>query len=203
MKCYTCQYDRCLVGFIVISPIYLNNQLIVATPNLGDIHFHRTVAFICEHNENGAVGIIINRPLNIRLDHLFSQMKIKPVNESLKLQPILYGGPIQQERGFVIHRPAGQWRSSLILTDDIAVTTSQDLVESIAQDEGPSDVLVALGYAGWGPQQLEAELAANAWLSCPAKPDILFNTPFANRWKMAASEIGFDMEHFSTEIGHA
>ncbi len=140
----------------------LSNHFLIAMPGMDDPNFQRTVTYICEHNENGALGLVINRPMeNIQLGDVLSQMDILVQNIHVGSTPILYGGPVHQERGFVIHRPFGNWRSSFDTTDGIVVTTSKDILQAIAEERGPSEILVTLGYAGWNPGQLEKELAEN------------------------------------------
>jgi putative transcriptional regulator len=181
----------------------LTDHFLIAMPSLADPNFEQTVTYICEHNEDGAVGVIINRPLTMQLANIFEQMAITSEHDAINAAPILYGGPLQQDRGFVLHRPRGKWRSSLDSTSEITVTTSQDILEALANDDGPDDFLIALGCAAWAPEQLEAEYKENAWLSCPASPDILFNTPFGERWRTAAKIIGVDLSLLSPGSGHS
>jgi putative transcriptional regulator len=181
----------------------LTNHFLIAMPSLGDPNFLQSVTYICEHNEDGAVGIIINRPLGMQLQHIFEQMSIESVIDEVNQKPILYGGPLQQDRGFVLHRPTGNWRSSLGTESEITVTTSQDILQAMARGEGPAETLIALGCAGWAPNQLEAEYQENAWLSCKADPAILFNTPYGERWEAAAKLLGVDLRLLSSDTGHA
>lgn len=181
----------------------LTHHFLIATPALKDPNFFRCVIYICEHNEKGAIGIIINRPVAVQLSEVLQSMDIKVDDPKTDEISLLFGGPLQQERGFVIHYPVGAWRSSLKLEDEVAVTTSRDILEAIARGEGPNNVLVALGYAGWGPQQLEQEMAGNEWLSARATLDVLFRTPFEQRWQAAAALVGVDITTMSGEIGHA
>ncbi|MDX1653780.1 MAG: YqgE/AlgH family protein [Candidatus Competibacteraceae bacterium] len=182
---------------------YLTNQFLIAMPGLEDPNFFQTVTYISEHNESGALGIVINRPLALTLGELLSHMEIEPVREELAARAVFSGGPVQPEHGFLIHTPLGHWQSTLRVTDHIGITTSRDILESIAREEGPQRVLVALGYAGWGPGQLEAEMAQNAWLSGPADPKILFDTPVEQRWSAAAALLGVDLRLLSNDAGHA
>lgn len=184
------------------EPSNLSNHFLIAMPSMQDPNFNRTVTYICEHNENGAIGFIINRPAELNLEHVFEQMQIKVKGDLLGQQPLMSGGPLQAERGFVIHSPVGEWRSSLQTGDNIAVTTSQDVLEAMAVGDGPDKVVVTLGYAGWGAAQLEQEILQNAWLSCPASEQILFELPFAKRWEAAAKEIGVDINSISDIVGH-
>ena len=179
----------------------LTNHFLIAMPNLEDGNFSQSVTYICEHDENGALGIIINRPSEISLSEILSQLHISPSTDEVLEQNILTGGPVQIDRGFILHSPLGQWESSLQVTENIGVTTSQDIMRAIANNEGPYNCLIALGYAGWGPGQLEYELSQNTWLSCPATEEILFNTPIDRRWKAAALLLGRQATHeYSTSV---
>lgn len=182
--------------------LYLNNQFLIAMPMLMDPNFFRTVIYICEHNESGAIGIVVNRPLTVTLSDVLSQMNITSDYPEVNQSSVLFGGPIHQERGFVIHQPVGNWRSSVVTADNIAVTTSQDILEAIANKKGPEDHIISLGYSGWQPGQLEAEVADNYWLCCPVNADILFHVPFPNRWAAAAALIGVDVNKLSNDVGH-
>lgn len=181
----------------------LANHLLIAMPALNDPNFHHAVIYICEHQEQGAVGLMINRPMQFPLGIVFEQLQIQPARSESNMQPLLYGGPIQPERGFVIHRPIGGWRSSLRLGDDVTVTTSNDIIRAIAADTGPKDVLVTLGYAGWGENQIEKEVVDNLWLVCPYRSELLYEIPFNKRWEYAGSIIGVKMNQLSSNTGHA
>lgn len=181
----------------------LTNHFIIAMPSLQDGNFSESVTYICEHDENGALGITINRPSEISLAEIFSQLQLNISSDHIIDQTILNGGPVQIDRGFILHSPTGNWDSSLKVTNSIAVTTSQDIMQAIANNEGPEKSLIALGYAGWGPGQLEYELSENAWLSCPATEEILFNTPLEKRWRAAALLLGIDLQLLSNQTGHA
>jgi putative transcriptional regulator len=185
-----------------MKPTSLANQLLIAMPALADPNFARTVTFLCEHASEGAMGIIINRLTDLTLREVFEQLKI-PASGAITTQPVYYGGPVQGNRGFVLHEPLGQWEASLRVTDTLAVTTSRDVLEAIAEDRGPDRYLVALGYAGWAPGQLERELGENAWLSGPAERAILFELPPERRWRAAAERMGVDLTTLSGEAGHA
>ena len=182
---------------------FLTNHFLIAMPQLADPNFFHTVTYICEHNEEGAMGIVINRPMDLTLGDIMSHMGIEMADGERAALPVYGGGPVQQERGFVIHRPLGHWDSSLHITEQIAVTTSRDILVAVAGAEGPEEVLIALGYAGWGAGQLEAEMAQNAWLSGPADPEILFAMPSERRWEAAAGLLGVDLHLLSAEAGHA
>lgn len=181
----------------------LTNQFLIAMPNLADPNFYRTVTFLCAHNSEGAMGIVINRPLGVNLGEILGHMEIPLDNIQVQTMPVCQGGPVQKERGFVIHRPAGSWDAVLPVSQDVAVATSRDILAAIASGQGPDDVVVALGYAGWGAGQLERELAENAWLSAPVNLDILFQAPFERRWEMAVQMLGVDLSRLSVEAGHA
>ena len=168
-----------------------------------DENFNQAVTYICEHDENGTFGIIINRESEITLDDVMQQMKIPYHADKSKAETVFTGGPVQANRGFILHRPTGNWDSSLIVNDTVALTTSRDILEAIAENNGPADNIIALGYAGWGPGQLEQEMAANTWLSCPAEEQIIFNTPVEERWQAAAKLIGVDVQLMSNDAGHA
>jgi putative transcriptional regulator len=182
---------------------YLTNQFLIAMPTMGDPNFDHTVTFICEHNDGGALGLVINRPSGMRLGDIFGQMSLDPQEPGLGESPVLLGGPVQPERGFVIHDRGGEWGSTLLVSDTIQVTTSRDVLESMAAGKGPDNALVALGYAGWGSGQLEGEMTANAWLTVPADRDIIFSIPFEERWRAAAALIGIDIDQISSDVGHA
>ncbi len=181
----------------------LANHFLIAMPSLEDGNFSKSVTYICEHDENGALGITINRASEISLQEILLQLQITSVIDEVNNQTILNGGPVQIDRGFILHSPAGNWESSLKVTDTIAVTTSQDIMQSIANNQGPEKALIALGYAGWGPGQLEYEMSENTWLSCPATADIIFNTPIEKRWTAAAMLLGIDLQLLSNQTGHA
>ncbi|MEL7448450.1 MAG: YqgE/AlgH family protein [Pseudomonadota bacterium] len=203
----------------------LTNQFLIAMPALGDPNFFHTVTLICEHTDEGALGLIINRPLDIRVSDIFSQMargdddgdengdagdedvdsdsEARPAITIENDQHVLLGGPVHQERGFVLHRPFGDWDNTLRLSDTLGLTTSRDILDAIATGNGPDDELIALGCAGWGAGQLEQELSENAWLSVPATEELIFETPFDDRWAASARLLGVDLNSLSREAGHA
>jgi putative transcriptional regulator len=180
----------------------LTNHFLIAMPGLQDPNFHHTVTYICEHNDQGAMGIVINRPMTIQLGEILEQMEI-PAKPGAVNQPVFVGGPVQIDRGFVLHPSERRWDSTLEITPEISVTTSRDILEAMAADEGPNLSLIALGYAGWGSHQLEDEMAANAWLSGPANLDIIFRRPAEERWEAAARLLGVDLNLMSGDAGHA
>lgn len=181
----------------------LANNLLIAMPSLNDPNFAKSVIYVCEHNEQGTVGLIINRPMNFPLGLVFDQLQIEPKRVESNHLPLLFGGPIQPERGFVIHRPFGGWRSSLALREGVTITTSNDIIRAIATDTGPKDVLVTLGYVGWGDHQLDQEVIDNKWLVCPYKAELLYEVPFAERWEYAGLIIGVKMNQLTSDAGHA
>jgi len=181
----------------------LSNQLLIAMPGIADPNFNSTVTLVCEHNSEGALGIVINRPLNINLGGLFEQLDVTGVDQSVAAHPVLSGGPVAPERGFVLHNPGGQFESSVAVSPDVQLTLSRDVIDAIATGKGPAKSLVALGYAGWDAGQLEAEMLANTWLTVPATPQVIFDVPFADRWSVAARTIGIDISQISPDAGHA
>ena len=180
----------------------LVNHFLIAMPSMGDPNFSRTVTYLCQHSNEGAMGIVINRPSNIHLGEMMKQMDIQIKNSTISELPIFYGGPVQPERGFVLHEMQGQWNSTLQVAEGIALTTSRDILEAIALGEGPNKLIVALGYAGWGEGQIEREIRENAWLNSPAQNSILFDTPVHQRWKLAAEQMGINIDLLSTQAGH-
>ena len=181
----------------------LSNHFLIAMPSMTDPNFAHAVVYVCENQEQGSVGLIINKPMEYSIQFVFDQMHIESKMSKKDDAPLLYGGPIQPERGFVIHRPTGGWRSSLFLADDVTLTTSNDIIRAIAVNEGPKDKLIALGYSGWTPNQLELEIMNDKWLVCPYHPELLYEVPFAERWLRAGKFIGVDMNQLSGYSGHA
>ena len=183
--------------------ISLKDHFLIAMPTINDGIFANSITYICEHNEQGAMGIVINHPLDLSLDEIFQHLEISDIQHPHDEQ-ILAGGPVHMDRGFVLHRSTeAEWDSTIRVSDQVALTTSQDILAAIAHDEGPIDNLVALGYAGWGAGQLEVELAENAWLTTPADSDIIFRTPIELRAKAAAAKLGIDLALISPQAGHA
>jgi len=181
----------------------LTNHLLIAMPQLADPNFAQTVALICEHTDKGALGIVLNKPLPMKLSDVLSQMKLEPSSERIGEQPVLRGGPVHTDRGFVLHRPGGQWDHTHKVSEDIQVTTSRDVLAAMARGEGPSDAFIALGYAGWESGQLEREMKDNAWASVPVDPRVVFELPYEQRWAGAWRLLGIDVERLSPEAGHA
>lgn len=181
----------------------LNNHLLIAMPSLMDPAFSRSVIYICEHHVHGTTGLIINRPMEFSLSFVFEQMHIDSISAQRSRDPILFGGPLQPERGFVIHRPCGAWRSSLSIEEGVTVTTSNDIIRAMSENKGPKDALVTLGYAAWTENQLEQEVLKNVWLVCPYRSELLYDIPFNQRWEYAGLSIGVKMSQLSSESGHA
>lgn len=181
----------------------LAGQFIIAMPSLMNSYFDQTVTFICEHDKNGAFGIVINQETDIPLQEVISEINISASNELMHQKKLFIGGPVQQDRGFILHKPDNKWKSTLVVNENISLTTSRDILEAIAKDKGPEDNIIALGYAGWGPGQLEQEFLDNSWLNCPADEQIIFKTPVSERWRAAADSIGVDITTISNETGHA
>lgn len=185
------------------TPTPLANQLLIALPSLEETDFSRSVALICQHDADGAMGIIVNRPSEYTLGEVLGQMGVDGGDEGLRGQIVLAGGPVHPERGFVLHDGGMKWDSTLAITDDLFLTTSRDILEAMAKGEGPEHVVVALGCAGWNSGQLEQELADNDWLTAPSDPELLFSLPLASRWHAAAGRIGVDFAHLADYAGHA
>lgn len=189
---------------------YLQSQLLIAMPSMGDPYFKQTVTLICQHNDAGCFGLTINRPIQITLDELFGQLNISTENALIKGELALKGGPVQPEQGFVIHDIVSDsdsstktWENTLKINDDLAVTASRDILFDIAKGEGPENFLLALGCASWTSGQIEQEVLDNAWLNCPTDNKILFDTPFDKRWHSAIDILGFDVNLISDVAGHA
>jgi putative transcriptional regulator len=187
----------------MVETQYLTNHFLIAMPGLEDPNFYHSVTYICEHNEEGALGLVINRLLDMQLGEILQHMNVEDAELEARQMPVHLGGPVQQDRGFVLHEPLGDWEATLKVTDRIGITSSVDILHAVARNEGPEHALVTLGYAGWGAGQLEQEMADNAWLSGPADPEILFKTPDEDRWRAAAASLGVDLDLLSGDAGHA
>jgi putative transcriptional regulator len=186
-----------------VEPINLTNHFLIAMPAMDDPNFARTLTFIAEHNDEGALGVIVNRPIEMTLAELFEKVDIPLESAELAQRPVYFGGPVQTDRGFVLHRPAGEWHSSLTVSEDIALTSSKDVLESLGSSGEPAEVLISLGYAGWSAGQLEEELAQNAWLTVPADLSIVFDLPPDERLDAAMKLLGIDFTRLSDTAGHA
>lgn len=182
---------------------YLTNQLLIAMPAMGDPNFAQTVALVCDHNSQGALGLILNKPLPMRMAEIFEHLEIELATGPLRERFVLHGGPMQTDRGFVVHRAGGEWDSTMKVSETIHVTTSLDIMAAMAKGQGPEEAVVALGYAGWDGGQLEDEIRANAWLSAPVNSDIIFELPFESRWQAAGRLLGVDLSRISPISGNA
>lgn len=185
------------------STVTFANQVLIALPALADPHFARSVTLVCQHDADGAMGVVVNRASDYTLGEVLRQMGIETDDPALLEQRVLAGGPVHPERGFVLHDGSRGWESTLPVADGLAVTTSRDILEAIARGEGPEHAVIALGCAGWGAGQLEQELAENSWLTAPAQAAILFTLPLEQRWQAAAGQIGVDMMRMAGHVGHA
>lgn len=181
----------------------LSNQFLIAMPSLADPDFERSVTLICEHTAEGALGLIINKSTNLNIGEVFDQLDLDHANIREPEQPVMHGGPVATNRGFVLHDDEEDWESTLRLGDDLALTTSRDILAAIASGKGPEHYLFALGYAGWTAGQLEAEMAENAWLSVQRADELIFEAPLAERWHAATRLLGIDPERLSTTAGHS
>lgn len=177
------------------------NHFLIAMPSLEDPNFSRSVTWICEHNDDGAMGIVINRPSDVSLGELFLHLELRVSTRDTEA-PVLIGGPVQTDRGFVIHRPGSVWISTWAVSEAASLTTSKDVLQAMAEGVGPTDAFIALGYAGWGAGQLEQEMLDNAWLTVAADPRIIFEVPLEQRWNEAAKLIGIDINRLSGVAGH-
>ena len=183
----------------------LANHFLVAMPELRDPNFFQTVTLICQHDANGAIGIVVNRPMeSLRLGDVLSQLELKANKDNSHLEdPVYVGGPVHNEVGLVLHEGVGQWQSTIEISARMGLTSSRDVLESIASGVGPDHALLSLGYAGWGANQLESEIHQNSWLTVEADPELIFSTPFQERWKKAIESIGLDLHRLASGAGHA
>jgi putative transcriptional regulator len=186
-----------------MSSINLTHHFLIAMPNMADPHFSRTLTYICEHNDQGALGLVVNRPIDMTLQALFERLSLPLTGSAVSDAPIYYGGPVQTDRGFVLHEPAGNWQATLRVGEAIGLTTSKDILEAVGRGEGPDRLLVTLGYAGWSAGQLEHELSQNAWLTVEARDAILFDVPAEERLPAAMELLGIDFARLQDEAGHA
>lgn len=185
-----------------LTPGSLCDHFLIAMPSMADTAFAHTVTYICEHSSQGAMGIVINNPMPMTLHEIFAQMDLTSSIEDGK-RTVLAGGPVQQERGFVLHSNETEWHSTLKVSSSLSLTASRDIIVALAEGKGPKESLVALGYAGWDEGQLEAEIAANSWLTVPASKHIIFDIPFEQRWTAAALALGINVNLISNVAGHA
>ena len=193
-----------------ISPVQLQlnlaNHFLIAMPSMNDPIFGGTVVYICEHNDKGVLGVVINKPTDMTMEVLFDRIDLKVAEgqrASVIDEPIMFGGPVQDDRGFVLHSPNGRYSSSLSVTDDVAFTTSIDVLEAVAGGTGPQRMLVSIGYSGWSPGQLEEEIGRNGWLTVKADPSVIFDLPIEERYNGAIKLLGIDPMMLASEAGHA
>lgn len=183
--------------------VNLTDNFLIAMPSLEDPYFAQSLVYICEHTENGALGIIVNRPLDMNLAGLFEKIDIKLEDATLAKLPVYFGGPVHLDRGFVLHRPLGQWQSTLRVNDEVGLSSSRDVLASVGNSGQPMDILVSLGYSSWDAGQLEDELAQNSWLTVPARSSILFDLPPEERLPAAMQKLGISFSQLSDVAGHA
>jgi len=195
-----------LKAHMTAPALNLANHFLIAMPSMHDPIFGGTVVYVCEHNENGVLGVVINKPTDMTMEVLFDRIDIEvssAADRHMESEPIMFGGPVQDDRGFVLHTPGAHYSSSLTVTNDVAFTTSIDVLEAVARGQGPERMMVSIGYAGWSPGQLEDELARNGWLTVAADPRIVFDVPIEDRYQAAIKLLGFDPLMLNSEAGHA
>jgi putative transcriptional regulator len=195
-----------LKAHMTAPALNLANHFLIAMPSMHDPIFGGTVVYVCEHNENGVLGVVINKPTDMTMEVLFDRIDLEvssAAERHLESEPIMFGGPVQDDRGFVLHTPGAHYSSSLTVTNDVAFTTSIDVLEAVARGQGPERMMVSIGYAGWSPGQLEDELARNGWLTVAADPRIVFEVPIEERYQAAIKLLGFDPLMLNSEAGHA
>jgi putative transcriptional regulator len=181
----------------------LVDHFLIAMPQLQDSYFANTVIYMWRHTHEGALGLVVNLPIKMQLSEIFEQLSMEDTRGAGANQIVLSGGPVETEKGFVLHDSPPTWPSSLVVTDGITITTSRDILADIARGEGPRNYLVALGCSGWSPGQLEKELAENSWLTCPANKEIIFSKDFARKPGMATASMGFDLAKLATDVGYS
>ena len=186
-----------------MSSINLTHHFLIAMPSMADPYFAKSLTYVCEHNDQGALGVVVNRPIDMTLQALFERLSLTLKHKDLSDAPIYFGGPVQTDRGFVLHEPAGNWQSTLRVRDAIGLTTSKDILEAVGRGEGPDKLLVTLGYAGWSAGQLEHELGQNAWLTVEAQDAIIFDLPSEERLPAAMELLGVDYARLADSAGHA
>lgn len=184
---------------------YLENQFLIAMPQMLDSYFANTVTYLWKHNEQGALGIVINKPLQACISDIFDELDIEcAVAEGpFRERHVLAGGPVERDKGFIIHDAGGNWESSVSVTPEISVCTSKTILQDIAKGDGPDNYVVALGCAGWEAGQLEREISENAWLTAPASSELIFSDDYAGKAHEAAAALGIDLQQISPEAGHS
>ncbi|MBS1189137.1 MAG: YqgE/AlgH family protein [Rhodocyclaceae bacterium] len=186
-----------------MDAVNLTDHFLIAMPAMTDPYFAQSLVYVCEHNENGALGIIVNRPIDMTIASLFEKIELPLEQKEFAEMPVHFGGPVQLDRGFVLHRPVGQWQSTLAVNGNIGLTSSRDILVAVGNSGAPSEFVVTLGYAGWAAGQLEDELGQNAWLTVPARGDILFEMPPEERLPAAMLRLGVSFSQLSDVAGHA
>ena len=181
----------------------LTGHFLIAMPAMADKNFARTLTLVCEHNEQGALGVIVNRPIDMSLEDLFERIELTLESPRFQGQPVYFGGPVQTDRGFVLHRPVGEWQSTIDVGNGLGLTSSRDVLQALGSEIEPDDVLVTLGYAGWQAGQIEWEMAQNAWLTVRADSGIIFDLPPEERLVAAMQLLGVDFASLSDVAGHA
>ncbi len=181
----------------------LKDHFLVAMPNLRDPFFANSVVYVMQHNESGAFGLVVNHPMQMQMDEVFEQLGITDLRPDSAMQTVLAGGPVEKEKGFVLHNAEPNWPSSMVLKPGLTLTTSKEILEAIGHNVGPQQYLVALGCSGWNPGQLEQEITENSWFTCQATNEILFSTDFANKPNMAAATLGFTMAQLTSDVGYS
>lgn len=183
--------------------IDLTDHFLIAMPAMVDSFFAKSLVYVAEHNPRGALGLIVNRPIDMSLGSLLERIDVPLQAEGIANLPVLFGGPVQTDRGFVLHRPVGQWQSTLVVNEHVGLTSSRDILQAVALRGQPRDLMVTLGYAGWSAGQIEHELAQNAWLTVPAELRILFELPYEERLPSALELLGISLTNLVDEAGHA
>ncbi|MGQ5524471.1 YqgE/AlgH family protein [Chitinimonas sp. PSY-7] len=186
-----------------MEAINLSRQFLIAMPAMADPIFAKSLVYVCDHNAEGAMGVIVNRPIGMDIRTLFEQVDIELQREDVAEQQVYFGGPVQTDRGFVLHQPLGNWQSTMSVEDDLGLTTSKDVLLAVGSGAGPERLFVTLGYAGWEAGQLEGELAQNAWLTVEADIEVVFGLPAEQRYEAALKLLGIDMAMLSDTAGHA
>lgn len=188
---------------MTIPDMNLSNHFLIAMPSMEDPVFGGAVVYLCEHNQHGALGMVINRPTNIKLGDLLEQMGPKPEVAQIAAKSVVFGGPVQEDRGFVLHSPSSEFSSMLKVTEEITFTTSRDVLEAVAAGDGPQRILVSVGYSGWGAGQLEQEISNNGWLTVAAEAEVIFDLPYEERYAAALKLLGISPSTLVSEVGHA
>lgn len=187
-----------------LAVTHFSHHFLIAMPHLEDENFAYTITYIIRHDHDGAIGLIVNRPLTLAVKQLLEEMNMRPIAPLRNPdQPVLDGGPVNPQVGFVIHKDQGQWQQTVPVQDNFYITSSRDILDAIAKGKGPDDYQIALGYAGWEAGQLEQEIAENSWLTCPADEHLLFVEAYANRWQATLHKLGVDPAFLAQEAGHA